>query len=158
MMDFAEGGSDVTTRVARNMKWANFKISKANDKIGVFTSIVSTKIPFKGTSKEYIGADAQEIHDAIKRGVTQCAGQLAKKIQRRRSQNEKENRKRVLEGYVDTVTENLMSILKKEAAIAHEAAIADGGRPAKRPRSAAAGGDGTDTEDEVEGTFSVEES
>lgn len=27
------------------------------DKIGVFVSIVSTKIPFKGTGKEYIGDD-----------------------------------------------------------------------------------------------------
>ena len=25
------------------------------DKVGVFVSIVSTKIPFKGTGKEYIG-------------------------------------------------------------------------------------------------------
>eukprot|EP01051_Picozoa_sp_SAG22_P021864 SAG22_NODE_5002_length_1110_cov_1.837784_1_plen_303_part_10 len=38
------------------------------------TSLVSTKIPFKGTSKEYIGEDAQAINEAIKRGIRACAG------------------------------------------------------------------------------------
>lgn len=36
------------------------------DKIGVFVSIVSTKIPFKGTGKEYIGDDITEIASAVK--------------------------------------------------------------------------------------------
>jgi DNA topoisomerase VI subunit B len=36
------------------------------DKIGVFVSIVSTKIPFKGTGKEYIGDDIDEISAAVK--------------------------------------------------------------------------------------------
>jgi hypothetical protein len=31
----------------------------------VFVSIVSTKIPFKGTSKEYIGEDVEPIADAV---------------------------------------------------------------------------------------------
>lgn len=36
------------------------------DKVGVFVSIVSTKIPFKGTGKEYIGDDISEIATAVK--------------------------------------------------------------------------------------------
>jgi DNA topoisomerase VI subunit B len=36
------------------------------DKIGVFVSIVSTKIPFKGTGKEYIGDDVTEMASAVK--------------------------------------------------------------------------------------------
>ena len=32
--------------------------------VGIFVSIVSTKIPFKGTSKEYIGDDNTEIAEA----------------------------------------------------------------------------------------------
>jgi DNA topoisomerase-6 subunit B len=122
-----EAGSDVTTRVAKNIKWGNFKISKANDKIGVFTSIVSTKIPFKGTSKEYIGADATEIHDAIKHGVTVCAGSLSKKIARRKSMREKESRKRNLEKYVGDVTGALWTVLEYEAQ--------EMKKPAKRARS-----------------------
>lgn len=34
--------------------------------MGVFVSIVSTKIPFKGTGKEYIGDDVEEIASAVK--------------------------------------------------------------------------------------------
>lgn len=37
-----------------------------SDRIGVFCSLVSTKIPFKGTGKEYIGDDVTEIANAVK--------------------------------------------------------------------------------------------
>lgn len=46
--------------------WASYKINQTTDKIGVFVSIVSTKIPFKGTGKEYIGDDIPEIAAAVK--------------------------------------------------------------------------------------------
>jgi DNA topoisomerase VI subunit B len=53
-----EGGADVVTRVAlTKIKWSNYKVDYKKDRVGVFVSIVSTKIPFKGTSKEYIGDD-----------------------------------------------------------------------------------------------------
>lgn len=48
--------------------WSSYKINQAQDKIGVFVSIVSTKIPFKGTGKEYIGDDISEIASAVKVG------------------------------------------------------------------------------------------
>jgi DNA topoisomerase VI subunit B len=57
-----EGGADVATRVAlTKVKWSNYKIDYKRDKVGVFVSIVSTKIPFKGTSKEYIGDDGMPL-------------------------------------------------------------------------------------------------
>ena len=40
------------------MKWNKYKIS-LDQGVGVFVSIVSTKIPFKGTSKEYIGESGE---------------------------------------------------------------------------------------------------
>lgn len=46
--------------------WNTYKINQIQDKIGVFVSIVSTKIPFKGTGKEYIGDDISEIAAAVK--------------------------------------------------------------------------------------------
>lgn len=53
-----QGGSDVITRTAtKRINWASYKISQASDKVGVYVSIVSTKIPYKGAGKEYIGAD-----------------------------------------------------------------------------------------------------
>ena len=52
-----EGGSDVVTRTAKTrINWASYKIDHTNNKVGVFVSLVSTKIPFKGAGKEYIGA------------------------------------------------------------------------------------------------------
>jgi DNA topoisomerase VI subunit B len=55
-----EGGADVATRVAlTKIRWNSYKIDHKRDKVGVFVSIVSTKIPFKGTSKEYIGDDGK---------------------------------------------------------------------------------------------------
>lgn len=46
--------------------WSSYKINQMQDKIGVFVSVVSTKIPFKGTGKEYIGDDISEIASAVK--------------------------------------------------------------------------------------------
>jgi len=51
-----QGGSDVITKTAlKRINWANYKINQTSDKVGVFVSIVSTKIPYKGAGKEYIG-------------------------------------------------------------------------------------------------------
>ncbi|KAF0763343.1 hypothetical protein AaE_003204, partial [Aphanomyces astaci] len=54
-----EAGGDVVTRTAnKDINWTYYKMDPKRDKIGVFVSIVSTKIPFKGTGKEYIGDEA----------------------------------------------------------------------------------------------------
>jgi len=48
-----ETGADVATRVANSkIKWSSYKIDHKREKITVFVSIVSTKVPFKGTGKE----------------------------------------------------------------------------------------------------------
>jgi DNA topoisomerase-6 subunit B len=50
-----EGGSDVASKVAKDdVKWNNYKLKSKVDKLGIFVSICSTKIPFKGTGKEFI--------------------------------------------------------------------------------------------------------
>eukprot|EP00964_Phaeocystis_antarctica_P081411 scaffold50935_cov44-Phaeocystis_antarctica.AAC.2 len=73
------------------------------DKIGVFVSLVSTKVPFKGTGKEYIGDDIPEVlhpltspytpvQAAVKRAIERCCLQLKAKIARQRAlADEKEN-------------------------------------------------------------------
>ena len=46
-----EGGADVATIVAKKrVRWAAYKIDVKKERVGVFVSLVSTKIPFKGTS------------------------------------------------------------------------------------------------------------
>jgi DNA topoisomerase VI subunit B len=56
ILSCSQGGSDVITKTAlKRINWANYKINQTTDKVGVFVSIVSTKIPYKGAGKEYIG-------------------------------------------------------------------------------------------------------
>lgn len=42
----------------------------------MFVSIVSTKIPFKGAGKEYIGDDIEEMVGAVKQAIQSCCVQL----------------------------------------------------------------------------------
>ena len=64
-----QGGSDVITKTAtKRINWSTYKINQSTDKVGVFVSIVSTKIPYKGAGKEYIGevlmhASAHQHHE-----------------------------------------------------------------------------------------------
>eukprot|EP00958_Prasinococcus_capsulatus_P008552 scaffold841_cov397-Prasinococcus_capsulatus_cf.AAC.13 len=96
-----EGGSDVCTRTAtKKIDWTRYKINQSQDKIGVFVSIVSTKIPFKGTGKEYIGDDVEELAKAVKHAINQCCVQLKMKITRAQAAREAQQRKRNLSKYV----------------------------------------------------------
>ena len=45
----------ITRTATKRINWASYKMSQATDKVGVYVSIVSTKIPYKGAGKEYIG-------------------------------------------------------------------------------------------------------
>ncbi|CAN6558957.1 unnamed protein product [Malus baccata var. baccata] len=92
-----EQGADVVTRTAlKRINWSSYKINQTQDKIGVFVSIVSTKIPFKGTGKEYIGDDITEIASAVK-----CCIQLKTKIVKKMQAREQQERKRSLSKYLD---------------------------------------------------------
>ena len=72
-----EGGADVATQVSkRRINWASYKIRQHQDKIGIFISLVSTKVPFKGTGKEYIGDDIPEVQAAVKRALERCCLQV----------------------------------------------------------------------------------
>lgn len=39
----------------------------------MFVSVVSTRVPFKGTGKEYVAYDITEIQQAVKEAVEVCA-------------------------------------------------------------------------------------
>uniref|UniRef100_A0A3Q7EUH2 DNA topoisomerase VI subunit B transducer domain-containing protein n=1 Tax=Solanum lycopersicum TaxID=4081 RepID=A0A3Q7EUH2_SOLLC len=106
-----EQGADVVTRTA--MKRINYKINQTQDKIGVFVSIVSTKIPFKGTGKEYIGDDISEIASAVKTAIKQCCNQLKSKIVKRIHAREQQERKRNLSKYIPSATAAIYDLLKQ---------------------------------------------
>ncbi|XP_044945822.1 DNA topoisomerase 6 subunit B [Hordeum vulgare subsp. vulgare] len=120
-----EQGADVITRTAlKRINWSIYKINQQQDKIGVFVSIVSTKIPFKGTGKEYIGDDITEIADAVKSALKQCCVQLKSKIVKKLQAREQQDRKRNLNKYIPDVARTIMETLGE---LADES-------PPKRPR------------------------
>lgn len=109
-----EQGADVVTRTAvKRINWSTYKINQTHDKIGVFVSIVSTKIPFKGTGKEYIGDDISEIASAVKTAIQQCCTQLKAKIVKKIQAREQQERKRSLNKYIPNATGAIYEVLKE---------------------------------------------
>lgn len=111
-----EQGADVVTRTAiKRINWGSYKINQVQDKIGVFVSIVSTKIPFKGTGKEYIGDDISEIASAVKSAIQQCCIQLKSKIMMRIHAKEQQERKRNMSRYIPDAANAISSVLDEMA-------------------------------------------
>ncbi|GAB4856080.1 DNA topoisomerase 6 subunit B [Ancistrocladus abbreviatus] len=109
-----EQGADVVTRTAlKRINWSSYKINQTQDKIGVFVSIVSTKIPFKGTGKEYIGDDISEIASAVKTAIQQCCVQLKSKIVKKIQAREQQERKRNLSKYIPDATNAIYDVLRE---------------------------------------------
>jgi len=106
-----EGGSDVVTRCANNFNWSSYKMKPATDKIAVFVSIVSTKIPFKGTSKEYIGEDGASLTDSVRYALGQCCSQLKQKIVKAAALSERQNRKKKLTMYIGDVSNAVFNVM-----------------------------------------------
>jgi DNA topoisomerase VI B subunit len=134
-----EAGADVCTRVATSkINWTSYKIDQKRDRIGVFVSIVSTKIPYKGTGKEYIGDDITAISVSVKRALQQCCQQLRVHLVKRNALRDQRDRKSKLIKYIPDVSRSLFDLLegmrKRKADL-----VSDGvdpmSSPRKRPRS-----------------------
>jgi len=108
-----EAGSDVANVVARDLKWTDYLIQPSKERIAVFVSIVSTKIPFKDTGKEFIGAEITEIKKAVKTTLQACGQQLKRKVAQQREVSEREGRLKNFEKYVPDVARALTSLLKQ---------------------------------------------
>lgn len=107
-----EAGADVSTRVAQTkIKWSLYKMDHKRDRIGVFVSIVSTKIPYKGTGKEYIGDDITEISASVKRALQSCCQQLRTHLQKRNALRDRQERKNRLAKYIPDVARSLTELL-----------------------------------------------
>lgn len=108
-----EAGNDVVTKTARDcIRWNSYKISPVSDRIGVICSIVSTKIPFKGTGKEYIGDDADTIKAAVKRAITQCCIQLKAKLVRKAALKDAAERRKSIARYAPDVANAIANVFE----------------------------------------------
>jgi len=83
--------------------------------VGVFVSIVSTKIPFKGAGKEYVADDAEEIVSAVRGALQACGAQLRAKIARRMAAREQAQRRRNLTKYIPDACGALWGVLQAMA-------------------------------------------
>lgn len=120
-----EGGSDVITRTAiKRINWSTYKINASTDKVGVFVSLVSTKIPFKGAGKEYIADDVEEIQGAVRAAIQQCCVQLKSKIAKQQAAREQRQRKKNLTKYIPNVAAALHTVLQALAARREQAPAA----------------------------------
>eukprot|EP00737_Agarophyton_chilense_P002625 gb/GEZJ01003003.1/.p1 GENE.gb/GEZJ01003003.1/~~gb/GEZJ01003003.1/.p1 ORF type:complete len:702 (-),score=122.22 gb/GEZJ01003003.1/:1529-3343(-) len=109
-----EAGNDVVTKTARDsIRWNNYKISPTTDKIAVICSIVSTKIPFKGTGKEYIGDDSEAIKACVKRAISQCCLQLKTKLVRRAAQKDAAEKKKTITKYAPDVANAIIGVFNE---------------------------------------------
>jgi DNA topoisomerase-6 subunit B len=68
-------GSDVTSRVVRELDWRRYHISSELP-IAIFIHLCSTKIPYKTVGKEFI-AEVDEIKREIDLGLKECARRLS---------------------------------------------------------------------------------
>lgn len=108
-----EAGNDVVTKTARDsIRWSNYKISPTTERIGVICSIVSTKVPFKGTGKEYIGDDADSIKACVKRAITQCCLQLKTKLVRQAAQKDAAQRKMLITRYAPDIAHAIVGLFQ----------------------------------------------
>jgi DNA topoisomerase-6 subunit B len=109
-----EPGADVVSLVAnKTFKWATYMINPKDCKVSVFVSIVSTKVPFKGTGKEYIGANIEPIKLAVTEAMRACAVQLKRKVLERRAAGEREGRLRSLQRYIPDVARALSTLAQQ---------------------------------------------
>eukprot|EP00466_Bigelowiella_natans_P021015 jgi/Bigna1/53298/estExt_Genewise1Plus.C_170152 len=120
-----EEGSDIVAQIAtKKIRWGGYKI-KATDKVGVFVSIVSTKIPFKGTSKEYIGDDNGPLHKSVKKALSQCCVQLKKELTKKHAAKDQAERKKALKKYIPDVGRALIQAMKAISREGGNAAFGD---------------------------------
>jgi DNA topoisomerase-6 subunit B len=96
-----ETGADVVTQVSsRRINWSSYHMDAKKDNIGIFISIVSTKLPFKGTSKEYIGDDVLEMNASVKRAIQGCCQQLRVALAISMAHKEQQERRKTLIRYL----------------------------------------------------------
>ena len=111
-----EGGSDVITKTAmKRISWASYKINQSTDKVGVWVSVVSTKIPYKGAGKEYIADDMDDMVSAVRAAIQGCCAQIKVKIARAQAVREQKQRKRNLTKYVPYAANALFGVLDSMA-------------------------------------------
>ncbi len=105
-------GNDLIKKTIEGINWSNYKTNLNNDPIIFAVSLVSTKIPFPETSKEYI-AEVDEIRREL-RLCLQKAGRKLMSFQRALKKKEQAARRmKIFDKYAPTVSSIVGQMLGK---------------------------------------------
>ncbi|MCG3217457.1 MAG: hypothetical protein KAR35_00540, partial [Candidatus Heimdallarchaeota archaeon] len=109
--------NDVIYQAVQEIKWSDYGLTRQSDPLAIAVSLVSTKIPFPETSKEYI-SNVSEIAEEVQLALLQLGRRLktfltkAKRSRRERARQSRFNR------YAPDTMNSLMRILAKENILA----------------------------------------
>ncbi len=106
-------GNDIISKCVQKMNWKNYKININKAPIAIVVSVVSSKIPFPETSKEYI-ADVDELRDEIYRVLKKLARGLSQHLGRAERERRENQRQSRFESAAPKVIQNLSQILISE--------------------------------------------
>ncbi|MCH8906348.1 MAG: DNA topoisomerase VI subunit B, partial [Candidatus Heimdallarchaeota archaeon] len=106
-------GSDLISNIVNSMKWSDYGLTRGTEPLSIAVSLVSTKIPFPETSKEYIDK-VEEIGAEVKLTLMQLGRKLKTFLGRRRRRQRERQRKSRFELYAPKTVNNLLDILEKE--------------------------------------------
>jgi DNA topoisomerase VI subunit B len=109
------GGSDVITNVIKDktkINWTDHGLTSNSAPLAIAVSLVSTKIPFPETSKEYIDR-VEEIEDEIKQVLLLLGRKLKTFLNRSRRKDRERQRRSRFEKYAPSTVDNLIEILER---------------------------------------------
>ncbi|MGQ4891204.1 MAG: DNA topoisomerase VI subunit B [Candidatus Njordarchaeia archaeon] len=105
--------SDVAWKVIEEIDWSNYKIQRDSSPIAIFVSIVSTRIPFPETSKDFID-DIDVLRREIKLGLQEALRRLREYISKKEKIQRKMKKKMILFKYTSSVASSISSILRSD--------------------------------------------
>ncbi len=107
-------GNDVISKVVnREVEWKTYKINIDNSPLAIAVSLVSTKIPFPETSKEYI-ADVDEIREEITKALQALGRNLRTFLSRVERARRERKRSSQFEKWANITLQNLFEITKDD--------------------------------------------
>jgi len=105
--------SDVAWNVIEKIDWHRYKIKKDEDPIAIFVSIVSTKIPFSETSKDFID-DVDVLRENLRLGLLEALRKLREYLSRKEKSLRQFRRRQVLLQYAGNLVRSITNVIKSD--------------------------------------------
>lgn len=106
-------GNDVITHVTSSIRWNEYGLTRQSDPLAIAVSLVSTKIPFPETSKEYISI-VPEIEEEIRLALMQLGRRLKTFLSRAKRKRREHARLSRFVKSAPVIVDNLAQILEDE--------------------------------------------